>query len=54
MDPAVYYRWPEVFALIRNLQPEAHIHSDIGPDSRWGGNENGEAGESLLGDRAQP
>ena len=45
MDPLTYYRWPEIFQMIRELQPDAHIHGDIGPDSRWGGNENGEAGD---------
>ncbi len=33
-------------ALIRKLQPNALIFSDAGPDIRWIGNENGEAGET--------
>ena len=47
IDPATYYRWPEAFKMIRDLQPDAHIHSDIGPDSRWGGNESGVAGDAC-------
>ena len=39
------YDWPRVFSLVRRLQPNAVMFSDAGPDVRWCGNENGEAGE---------
>jgi hypothetical protein len=32
------------FALIHQLQPNANIFSDAGPDVRWVGDETGEAG----------
>lgn len=40
----LFDRW---FSLIRQLQPEAIIFSDSGPDSRWIGNEAGFAGSSC-------
>jgi alpha-L-fucosidase len=39
------YDWPRVFSLVRRLQPNAVMFSDAGPDVRWCGNENGEAGD---------
>jgi len=39
------YDWPRFFDLVRRLQPEAVIFSDAGPDVRWIGNEQGEAGD---------
>ncbi len=36
-------------ALVRKLQPDAVIFSDVGPDVRWVGNENGFAGETCWG-----
>lgn len=38
-----YYPWPEIYALVRELQPKATIFNDPGPDVRWVGNENGYA-----------
>jgi alpha-L-fucosidase len=38
--------WTE---LVRRLQPDAVIFSDVGPDVRWVGNENGFAGETCWG-----
>ncbi|MEI6246598.1 MAG: alpha-L-fucosidase, partial [Acidobacteriota bacterium] len=38
------YDWPNTWALVRKLQPEAVMFSDAGPDVRWIGNENGVAG----------
>jgi alpha-L-fucosidase len=35
--------------LVRKLQPNAVIFSDVGPDVRWVGNENGFAGETCWG-----
>lgn len=45
IDRATYYGWPETFALVRELQPDAVIFSDVGPDVRWIGNESGYAGD---------
>jgi alpha-L-fucosidase len=39
------YDWPRFFGLVRQLQPEAVMFSDAGPDVRWCGNEDGEAGD---------
>jgi alpha-L-fucosidase len=36
-------------ALVRKLQPDAVIFSDVGPDVRWVGNEDGSAGETCWG-----
>jgi alpha-L-fucosidase len=40
------YDWPRTFAHVRQLQPNAVIFSDAGPDVRWIGNERGVAGET--------
>jgi alpha-L-fucosidase len=39
------YDWPRFWGLVKQLQPEAVIFSDAGPDVRWGGNEAGVAGD---------
>ncbi len=39
IDKRTYYDWPGTWDLIRRLQPDAVIFSDIGPDVRWVGNE---------------
>jgi alpha-L-fucosidase len=39
------YDWPRVHRLVRELQPNALIFSDAGPDIRWIGNERGVAGD---------
>jgi len=46
IDRRTYYDWPTTFKLVRELQPEAVIFSDAGPDVRWVGNEKGIAGET--------
>lgn len=38
------YDWPRTWALVRELQPQAVMFSDAGPDVRWIGNESGVAG----------
>lgn len=46
-DPSskdMYYLFDAWFALIHQMQPNANIFSDDGPDVRWVGNEAGEAG----------
>ncbi|CAK9141682.1 unnamed protein product [Ilex paraguariensis] len=41
------YLFDNWFSLIHQLQPEAVIFSDAGPDIRWVGNENGVAGTTC-------
>jgi alpha-L-fucosidase len=45
IDKRTYYDWPRTWALVRKLQPGAVIFSDVGPDLRWVGNEEGIAGD---------
>jgi alpha-L-fucosidase len=40
------YDWPATWGLVKQLQPDAVIFSDAGPDVRWIGNEIGVAGET--------
>lgn len=47
IDKHTYYDWPETWALVRKLQPDAVMFSDAGPDIRWVGNEKGIAGETC-------
>jgi alpha-L-fucosidase len=51
IDNKTYYQWDKAVAIVRELQPNAVIFSDCGPDVRWVGNEEGWAKEtnwSLL------
>jgi len=41
------YDWPRIHAAVRRLQPQAVMFSDSGPDVRWIGNEQGEAGTTC-------
>lgn len=41
IDRTTYYDWPNTWKMIRELQPDAVIFSDVGPDVRWVGNEHG-------------
>jgi alpha-L-fucosidase len=45
IDNRVYYDWPNTWKIVRDLQPNAVIFSDGGPDIRWVGNEDGMAGD---------
>jgi alpha-L-fucosidase len=45
IDKKTYYDWPTTWDLVRKLQPDAVIFSDVGPDVRWVGNERGIAGD---------
>jgi len=45
IDKNTYYDWPGTWDLVRTLQPQAVIFSDVGPDVRWVGNERGIAGD---------
>ena len=40
-----YYDWTNTWQIVRELQPTACMFSDVGPDVRWVGNEDGHAGE---------
>jgi len=46
VDKKSYYDWPTTHALVKELQPDAVIFSDAGPDIRWVGNEKGYAFEN--------
>ena len=43
IDRTTYYDWENTWKIVRELQPDACIFSDIGPDIRWVGNERGYA-----------
>jgi len=43
IDNKTYYQWDKAVNIVRELQPNAVIFSDGGPDIRWVGNENGKA-----------
>jgi alpha-L-fucosidase len=45
IDRTTYYGWETTWAMVRELQPNAIIFSDVGPDIRWVGNESGYAGD---------
>eukprot|EP00249_Psilotum_nudum_P002664 c15788_g1_i1 orf=70-1614(-) len=45
--PYMEYLFDEWFMRIRQLQPDAVIFSDAGPDARWVGDEGGEAGSTC-------
>lgn len=47
VDKLTYYDWPNTYKLVRDLQPEAMMFSDGGPDVRWVGNEHGFAYETT-------
>jgi alpha-L-fucosidase len=47
IDRRTYYDWKNTWKIVRQLQPKAVIFSDVGPDIRWVGNENGYAGETC-------
>ncbi|WP_396590971.1 alpha-L-fucosidase [Allomuricauda sp. R78024] len=46
IDNKTYYEWPKTTKMVRELQPNAVIFSDGGPDVRWVGNEEGWANET--------
>jgi alpha-L-fucosidase len=47
IDPTTYYDWPKTWDMVHTLQPDASIFSDIGPDIRWVGNEQGYANDTC-------
>ena len=58
IDKTRYYDWPTTWQQIRELQPDAVVFSDAGPDIRWVGNERGVAGDpcwaTINGDDIYP
>jgi alpha-L-fucosidase len=46
IDKRTYYDWPKTWEMVRTLQPDAVVFSDVGPDIRWVGNEKGFANET--------
>lgn len=46
IDRSTYYGWNVTWAIPRKLAPGAVLFGDVGPDVRWVGNENGQAGET--------
>ena len=47
IDNRTYYDWENTWQIVRELQPQACMFSDGGPDVRWVGNESGFAGETC-------
>ncbi len=47
IDNRTYYDWENTWKIVRELQPDACMFSDAGPDVRWVGNEAGYAGETC-------
>ncbi len=45
IDNRTYYDWENTWKIVRELQPDAVMFSDAGPDVRWVGNETGIAGD---------
>lgn len=46
IDRQTYYNFPRLHSMAAELQPQAMLFSDGGPDCRWVGNENGFADET--------
>lgn len=47
IDRETFYDWPATWKMVRELQPNASLFSDAGPDVRWVGNERGVAGQTC-------
>jgi alpha-L-fucosidase len=47
IDRSDYYQWEKVYDIVHELQPNAVMFSDAGPDIRWVGNEHGHAKDSC-------
>lgn len=58
IDNRTYYDWENTQSIVRELQPDACMFSDAGPDIRWVGNERGAAGDpcwhTVSGDGVWP
>lgn len=46
IDRGTYYGYEKIFSIVKENQPNAVIFSDVGPGSRWVGNETGNASET--------
>ncbi|SHI57038.1 alpha-L-fucosidase [Arenibacter nanhaiticus] len=46
VDRKTYYDWENTYKIVRELQPNAMLFSDAGPDTRWCGTEEGWVGET--------
>jgi alpha-L-fucosidase len=46
INAPVYYNFDTIWEMVRSMQPMANIFSDVGPDLRWVGNEQGRAAET--------
>lgn len=46
VDRKTYYDWENTYKMVRELQPNAMLFSDAGPDCRWCGNEEGWVGKT--------
>lgn len=46
IDNKTYYDWENTYKIVRELQPNACMFSDAGPDIRWVGNKEGWARET--------
>ncbi len=46
IDASTYYNYEKIWTIVRKMQPNAAIFSDIGPDIRWVGNESGFAADT--------
>ncbi len=49
IDRKTYYDWKNTNAIVREMEPNACIFSDGGPDTRWCGNESGYVGQPNWG-----
>ena len=47
VDKKNYYDWENTVKIVRELQPDAVVFSDAGPDIRWVGNEKGYANQTT-------
>ncbi len=45
IDNSTYYDWDYTWKIAYDLQPKLSIFSDVGPGTRWVGNESGHAGD---------
>ena len=58
IDRQNYYNFPQAWAMVEELQPNAICFSDAGPGCRWVGNEDGKAGTTnwsfLRADEVYP
>ncbi len=46
IDRKTYYDWPTTIAMVKKMNANVMFFSDAGPGCRWGGNEDGFAGET--------